>query len=265
MQPLSFRKYEKSISEYATMIDNMLEDWAWEAESPMYQKALFYKNRLSEKLYPERATTCTIKELISHELAWVGVDLPNLLTLLIKEYPFHFSPFILEWYLKDSKIGETDVRTCVYEDPRMPFYYILHVDLFQDYMLLHKGTGRLLDLRWHDICPSPTPSIINGRLLTKQFADFDFCSLKIDDHTFGIEPSVSIINIEEVKLYDQLIIPTDTNVDYIYIPCKREDDFYFNQKIVGMLKSNYNGCLKVREDNNSDNTIVTDDFDDLPF
>ena len=265
MGNISFKKYEKTIKEYAEMIEELLDEWAWDSDDALYKKALMALTYLKKELYPDKLEYISIEEILANKDANTKNQLDDFLASLLIRYPIQFCTHRIEWYQNENLLGSNSRYTEVFEDPRLPHYYIFHVDLFQDFKLIHKSTGTLIGFRWHDLCPSSEENIINGRHLNGKLADYDFCSTYIDITNTDLETQAKAIINKDKSIYEELIIPTGTNVEYHYSPCKNKTDFEFNQKIISMVKSNYCCGLKLSDYDGSKTGVEDNISDNLPF
>ena len=266
MNNLNFKLYEKTISEYGQMIDQLLNDWAWESDNPVYQNTIANLKELKTEVYPDRSGRIEIEVLLANNDAQYHNKLNDILKALIIRFHYKFSSHRIEWYKNEDFLGSESYYTNIYEDTRLPNYYILHDDLSQDYKLIYKSNGKLINFRWHDLCPSYEKYVINGRHFGGRLADFDFCSTKIDLSKADFELHATATISNDKSIYENLILPFGTNVDYQYIPCKNDLDFFFSRKIISMLRDSNYGCLKLSNGKSPENEYKNKDIiDNLPF
>ena len=98
MENLLFKKFEKSIQDYGKMLDEIMSDWAWESEVPMYETAFGYYRALKNDIYPNRNEDVDIEEILTNESALNNVNLSNLIITCIKNFPLEFSTHKIEWW-----------------------------------------------------------------------------------------------------------------------------------------------------------------------
>ena len=269
MKNIIFKKYEKSILDYGRMLDQIMDEWAWDSEDLMYETAFSYYRALKNDICPNRKEDVDIEEILTNELALNNINLSNLIITCIKNFPLKFRTHKIEWWDGNTCLGDEFEYTDIYEDERMPYFYILHIEPFQSYKLLHKETGRLLNFTFHDLCPSDDNSIINGRHMNGDLANYDFCSTFIDWSNQDLEGTAKVVTNDNKEFFQNLILPTSTNVPYLYMPCSNYIDFQFSHNIMNLVKSNYFGNLKPGIDNSKKSNIshngIDENFENLPF
>lgn len=269
MKNIIFKKYEKSIQDYGKLLDYIMCEWAWESEDPLYDTAFNFYRALKNDIYPNRKEDVDIEEILTNAQALNNVNLSNLIITCIKNFPLEFSTYKIEWWKDNTCLGIETEYTDIYEDARLPHYYILHVDPFQRYKLLHKETGKLLNFTFHDLCPSAVNTIINGRHMCGALANYDFCSTYVDWSSEDVEGTAKVVPNQKQEIFQDLILPTSTNVSYFYIPCSNNMDFQFSQGILNKVKDNYLGNLKLTmnksENSNFSENEIDKNFDHLPF
>lgn len=263
MKNIFFKKYEKSIQDYGKLLDHIMNEWAWESEDPLYETAFSLYRALKKDIYPNRKEDVDIEEILTNAQALTNIHLSNLIITCIKNFPLEFRTHKIEWWKDNTCLGSESEYTDIFEDARLPHYYILHIDLFQRYKLLHKETGKLLNFTFHDLCPSADNSVINGRHMNGALANYDFCSTHIDWSNEDVEDTAKAVVNQKLEIFQDLIIPTSTNVSYFYIPCINNIDFQFNQNILNKVKGNYFGNLELS--NNKSENEADENFDNLPF
>ena len=248
------------------MLDQIMDEWAWESEDPMYEIAFGYYRALQSDIYPNRQHDIDLEEIFKNDLALNNLNLSNLIITCINNFPSKFSTHKIEWWIESTCLGSESVYTDIFEDARLPYYYILHIEPFQSYKLLNKETGRLLDFTFHDLCPSADNSILNGRHMNGVLANYDFCSILIDYSNDNIEGSAKVVTNETKEIFQNLILPTSTNVPYFYIPCKNNIDFQFSHNIKNLVKKNYFGNLQLSINNSKKlQNDIDENFENLPF
>jgi hypothetical protein len=269
MKNIIFKKYEKSRQDYGKMLDQIMSEWAWDSEDPMYETAFNYYRALKNDICPNRKEDVDIEEILTNELALNNINLSNLIITCLNNFPFKFRTYKIEWWKDDNCLGSESEYTDIYEDARLPYYYILHIDLFQSYKLLHKETGKLLNFTFHDLCPSDDNTILNGRHMHGDLSNYDFCSTLIDWSNDDIEGAAKVVANKNKEIFQNLILPTSTNVPYFYKPCANNIDFQFSHNIMNLVKKNYFGDLQLSIDNSKKSNISQNDIDKnvdhLPF
>lgn len=266
MKNVIFKKYEKPIQDYGKMLDQIMSQWAWDSENLMYEDAFSYYRALKNDIFPNRKEDIDIEEILTNELSLNNINLSNLIITCIKNFPLQFRTHKIEWWDGNTCLGCESEYTDIYEDERLPYFYILHTELFQSYKLLHKVSGRLLNFTFHDLCPSDDNSIINGRHMNGDLANYDFCATHIDWSNENIEGTAKVVTNDNKEIFQNLILPTSTNVSYFYIPCPNNIDFQFSYNIMNLIQSNYFGNLQLSTSNSNDSQNGIDQiFDNLPF
>jgi len=266
MRNIIFKKYQKTIQDYGTMLDQIMSKWAWDSEDSMYETAFSYYRALKNDIYPNKKEDIDIEEILTNELALNNTSLSNLIITCIKNFPLEFRTHKIEWWDGNTCLGSESYYTDIYEDERLPYYYILHIDLFQSYKLLHKETGKLLNFTFHDLCPSDDNSILNGRHMSGDLSNYDFCSTLVDWSNDDIEGTVKVLANKNKEIFQNLILPTSTNVPYSYIPCTNNIDFQFSHNVMNLVKSNYFGNLQLSSNNlNISQNDIDENFNNLPF
>ena len=147
-----------------------------------------------------------IEEILTNELALNNTNLSNLIITCIKNFPLEFRTHKIEWWDGNTCLGSESYYTDIYEDERLPYYYILHIDLFQSYKLLHKETGKLLNFTFHDLCPSDDNSILNGRYMSGDLSNYDFCSTLVDWSNDDIEGTVKVLANKNKEIFQTPVL-----------------------------------------------------------
>ena len=184
----------------------------------------------------------------------------------------------LEWW-KDGQFVDYNFRYVnIWEDERIPHYYILHDEPNQVYLLLDKESGRMLNYRFYLICPSEDRNIIIGEHLDDPFSNLGICAIRLRESE-GSEPNAfdrpkaDHIPFESVRPGQSpddmfLIYPLGTNVPHLYVPLRSVEDIMFRHRMHELIHLKSFGEIRHDQDPNeiNKNDDQSSDADDmLPF
>jgi hypothetical protein len=182
-------------------------------------------------------------------------------------------------YWKDEHFIDYNFRYInIWEDDRLPHYYILHDEPYQSYLLLDRESGRLLPYRFHLICPSDDRNIIIGEHLDDPFSNLGICAIRLRDADGSASdaldrPKADHIPFESVKPGQSpddmlLIFPMGTNVPHQYIPLRSVEDIMFRHRMRELIHFKSFGEISHNQDPNEinkSNDQSSDADDMLPF
>jgi hypothetical protein len=253
---LTIKKQEKTITDFAIEIDDILDSCLRETSNQTNKQIISIFNIIEKEITSQSNLILTTEEILKIALESQSQELNKLLDLLAQNFPLQLSSHKIKWFKSKTQVGEIASYNHVFEDDRIPHYYILHLDFIQNYQLLHKKKGIILPLYWHDVCPSNNESIVHGRVNQGMYENFDFCSLHFDYTKPVTDYSAQLIENKNLSVYDEIIFPKKTNVEHFYIPCQKNVDQLLLEKIIEKTD-------KYRFGNN--NYSTGDNTDDLPF
>jgi hypothetical protein len=151
----------------------------------------------------------------------------------------------LEWWTDGRFIDYNFRYINIWEDERIPHYYILHDEPYQAYLLLDKEAGRMLPYRFHVLCPMDDREIIIGEHLDEPFSAFGICAIRLrapKGHEDDVpdRPGADHIPFESVKPGQSpddmtCIYPLGTNVPHLYIPLRFGEDIMFRHRMQELI------------------------------
>lgn len=248
---IHFKKKEKTRLDFGQMMDYFLEkDWC---------NGYFMNDEAAIKCIEIINNFCdvnniandkqSLESLLQQDLFFRSSDCDQLLKIFV-ENCFHFPFYTIECYNEDKQCFSNYFFDEVFEDSRLPFYYILHKDdqigEGASYLLVNKKTGRLHTFEMNSIIPSDNLHILYGRFDLPNLDRNSYYKIVFDLMEKGVEineksfVAVEINNLisipEELSRWTDLsfftITPNTTNIDCAIIPVEQSEDIELREKLL---------------------------------
>ena len=182
-------------------------------------------------------------------------------------------------FWKDGRCLDYNFRfTDIWEDDRLPHYFIIYNEPHQSYYLLDKHNANLLPWRLHVICPSDDKNIIIGEHFDEPFDSLGICAIRLRDQvpeTDQTNPRISADAVPFETLMpgmspDELpfVFPFGTNLPHLYIPLRSIQDILFRHRMQELMNADH---LEETDENPDDDElhkykdVKSGEDDGLPF